>query len=232
MRLVLVAAAVLLPAVAAAQTTVYSQNFESGAAGPQWSGVTTVQSTQGLSAFGFGAQHLKNDGNAPSLLTLGGLTAHTQMSLTFDLAMWDSIDMGSDIFQVFVDGTPLYNGTFGNYFPASGNCEGPGTPITPPFIDFSSPNYGYGFHRDCGMAVSFTFAHSAPSAVFSFAYPNTQGAPDESFGIDNVLVQTNARVTTATPEPATWATLGTGLLALVAFRRRQSTANSRADSLS
>ncbi len=73
MRFSLIAAALLLPAVGAAQTTVYTNTFESGVAGAAFSGAGTVQSTGGLSAFGFGAQHLKNDGISSSVLTLGGL---------------------------------------------------------------------------------------------------------------------------------------------------------------
>jgi hypothetical protein len=221
MRLALLVAALATPAVVAAQTTVYSQNFESGSAGSAWSGAGSVQTTGGLSAFGFGANHLRNEGQTASLLTLGGLGSHTSMTLSFDLAMWDSIDQDTDIFQVAVDGTFLYNGTFGNYYDA---CEGPGTLISDEFTGFATPNYGVsaGF-RDCARSVSFTFAHSASTAAFSFAFPNTQGTTDESFGLDNVIVRTNrvADPGTVVPEPGTYALVATGLAGLVAVRRRR-----------
>ena len=221
MRFSLIAAALLLPAVGAAQTTVYTNTFESGVAGAAFSGAGTVQSTGGLSAFGFGAQHLKNDGTTASVLTLGSLASHSTMSLTFDLAMWDSIDFGNDIFQVKADGVNLFNGTFGNYGTTSGQCEGPGTVLTPPFVDFSNPNYGYGSNHDCARHVTFSFAHSSTSAVFSWQYPNSQTAPDESFGIDNILVQTNATPpVTTTPEPNTYLLVAAGLGAMFAARRK------------
>ena len=69
--------------------TVYSQSFESGVAGSEWSGGGSVQETGGLSLFGFGQMHLRNDGAGASLLTLSGLAAHTELTVSFSLAMWD-----------------------------------------------------------------------------------------------------------------------------------------------
>ena len=221
MRFSLMAAALLLPAVGAAQTTVYTNTFENGVAGAAFSGAGTVLSTFGLSAFGFGAQHLKNDGTTASVLTLGGLASHSTMSLTFDLGMWDSIDFDNDIFQIKADGVNLFNGAFGNYVTPSGQCEGPGTVLTPPFTDFNIPNYGYNFNHDCARHVTYSFAHSSSSAVFSWQYPNSQTAPDESFGIDNILVQTNAASpVTTTPEPSTYLLVAAGLGAMFAARRK------------
>lgn len=204
-----------------------TQTFESGTLGSEWSGAGSIQSTEGLSAFGFGSLHLKNDGQAPSILSLSGLAAHTSMTLSFSLAMWDSIDFGSDTFQVSADAGFVINQTFGNYFPASG-CEGPGTPLTPPTNgSFTDPQLGYnpGF-RDCGRAVSITFAHSLATASLAFRYPDSQGAPDEAFGIDNVLVETNAVSVTpgpgnGVPEPASIALVGLGLAAFGITRRRK-----------
>jgi hypothetical protein len=222
MRLAMIAAALLAPTLAAAQTTVYSNDFESGVLGPEWTGVGSIQSTGGLSAFGFGQNHLRNDVPTASVLSLGGLAPHTSMTLAFDLAMWDSIDFG-DTFRLLVDGSPLVDGPFGNYGTPSGECDGPGTRLTDPFTAFAVPNYGYSFFRDCARAVAFTFAHSASTVQFSWLYPNTQGGMDESFGIDNVVVRTDAAVTAA-PEPGTVLLLGAGLgvLGAVARRRRAS----------
>lgn len=199
------------PGIAA---TVYTQDFESGALGTEWSGAGSAQSSQGLSAFGFGDWHLKNDGASASVLTLGALGSHTSLMVTFDLAMWDSIDFGGDLFQVQVDGSFVVNETFGNYFPASGS-EGPGTPITPPTNGaFADPQYGYNTSfRDSARAISVTVPHVASDAVISFQFPNTQTAPDEAFGIDNVIVE-------IIPEPSSQFLLGS-LYAITGIMRRR-----------
>lgn len=204
-------------ALSAQAVTAYSQDFESGVLGAEWSGAGSIQGSQGLSAFGFGQMHLKNDGGSTTQLNLSGLAPHTSMTLSFSLAIWDSADLG-DLFQVAVDGNFLFNSTdFGNYYPGDNISHGPGVHITAPFTDFGTPNYGYNSYRDAAQTVSFTFAHSASTLQFNIQYPSSQGAPDESFGIDNVMVQINA-----VPEPATYALMAAGLGLLGLARRRRS----------
>ncbi|HBY62149.1 MAG TPA: PEP-CTERM sorting domain-containing protein [Solibacterales bacterium] len=198
---------------------VYSTNFESGA-GAEWSGGGSVQTAGGLSAFGFGQNHWRNDGSSATVLTLGGLAPHSLVTLTFNLALWDSIDIG-DLFTVQADALSLFSSTeFGNYFPPDDLGRGPGTLITPAFTAFAVPDYGYnsGF-RDSARRASFTFAHTAATLQIIWQYPSTQGGLDESFGIDNVIVETDAQ--SVVPEPSTMLLFAAGLgLAGLARRRK------------
>ncbi|MHB9071205.1 MAG: hypothetical protein ACYC54_12665 [Sedimentisphaerales bacterium] len=171
-------------------STAYSQDFESGTLGTEWSGAGTLQSPLGLSVFGFGDWHLKSDSQSASILTLSGLRPHTSMKLSFSLAMWDSVDAHQgDLFQVKVDGNFIINEVFGNYVLTNqGQSVGPGVPLTPPFTGYYSPDYGNLNFRDSARAVSIVLAHSASSVTISFQYPDMQPPPDETFGIDNIVI--------------------------------------------
>lgn len=204
-HLIASACALLLGAPALAGQ-VFSENFETGAASAAWSGAGTVQGSQGLLAFGgFGFSHLKNDGPDATLLQLTGLGAHTQLDVSFSLAIWDSVDANpgdfpyGDRFQVTVDGATVIDAPFGNYGEAT--PVGPGVAVAMPVA-----NFGYGGYNDSARVVSFSIAHTGSSATIGFRFPNTQGSPDEAFGIDNVSVSVSA-----VPEPSTYALMGLGL---------------------
>jgi hypothetical protein len=199
---------------------VYSNDFEANTA-PGWSGAGSIQSPAGLVNVGFGKHHWRNDFVGTSTLTVSGLAAHTSLNFSFDLAMWDSIDQG-DRFVIRVDGVAVYDSStdFFNY----GNDtqgHGPGTLISDPFTGFGTPDYGFnpGF-RDSARHASFTLAHSGFSAEISFAFPNSQGGTDESFGIDNIVVSINSDPgPSGVPEPASLALVLGGLALSVSARR-------------
>lgn len=100
--------------------------------------------------------------------------------------------------------------------------DGPGVPLTPGPIDFNNPQYGYSGFRDSARRVTFTAPHAAGALQLAFAYPNTQGGLDESFGLDNILIETDAvPPPPVVPEPASLALLGLGLAGLGIARRRR-----------
>ena len=213
----IVAAFALAAGSAHAAPPVYSQDFESGAASlAAWSGAGSLQSVGSFDSAGFGLSHLRNEGADASVLTLNGLGAHTSLTLTFDLLLWDSIDYNAgsfpygDRFVLTLDGSSLIDERFGNYGTGGGSM-GPGIVLAE-----NGANRGYGGWVDSARRVSLTVAHTGSSAVFAFQYPNTQGAPDESFGLDNVNVSI-----AAVPEPETYAMLlaGLGLIGFAARRR-------------
>jgi hypothetical protein len=194
---------------------VYSANFEGESIPAQFTGAGNLSTTGGLSAFGFGLVHLINPGSNATLMNLVGLAPHNSITLTFDLAMWDSIDLGSDQFIVGADGVDLYNSSsdFGNYFPGDNVGHGPGTLLTPAFDGFTVPDYGQSTSfRDSARHVTFTFPHSSENLTVSWAFPNSQGVADESFGIDNVSVD-------LVPEPSTMALFGLVLAGMTRRRR-------------
>ena len=72
--------ATLLGALSLPGAVIYQQNFEAGGPLPAgWTGVGAIETTGGLNAFGFGANHLRNAGTSSTLLTLTGLAAHTTL---------------------------------------------------------------------------------------------------------------------------------------------------------
>ena len=212
------AAAVLLAFASSSHAAVvFSTNFESETIPVQITGAGNLSSTGGLSAFGFGQVHLNNNTTSPTLLNLIGLSPHNTITLTFDLAMWDSIDLGGDQFVILADGVTLYTTStdFGNYFPADNIGHGPGNLLTPGFESFAVPDFGQNAsYRDSARHVSFTFPHTAENLTVSWAFPNSQGGTDESFGLDNISVDA-----TTVPEPSVWAFCLAGTMGLLRRRR-------------
>ena len=219
--------ATLLGALSLPGAVIYQQDFEAGGPLPAgWTGAGAIETTGGLSAFGFGANHLRNVGIASTLLTLTGLAAHTTLTLSFDLALWDSVDLGGDFLTLKADGVDLISDfiPIGNYFPVDNLGVGPGTLLTPAFTDSFSPNFGYEGYRDSARRISsITFSHTASSAIFAFGYPTSQGDLDESFGIDNIVVELNAAAVdpAGIPEPSTFVLAAGALVTLLTLRRKK-----------
>ena len=91
-RIHALATSLLLAAGVAQAATVHGEDFESGSKSAGWSGAGTVQSTGSFASLGFGQQHLRVEGASAAVLTLNNLGAHSAITLSFDLVLWDSID--------------------------------------------------------------------------------------------------------------------------------------------
>lgn len=230
-HLLLFLAALSLPLSA---TQIYTQNFESAAFGSvpsEWSGTgAAVDSTGSFSTFGFGSQHLRNtaSGSPQSTLTLTGLAAHSTITVSFDLIVWDSMD-NFKFFTVIADGStlpgyPLQTSNYFNNDPSG--FDGPGTLVSGSVVDFSNPNFGFNssFHDQGRRIGGITFAHTASTLTITFGYNsnNVTGSTDESWGIDNVVVSDNNVVqTSGVPEPSTIALAATALAAFALKTRRK-----------
>lgn len=219
MKFSLLCAGLFVAAVAPAQITIYSNDFEAGNhLGFTMGGIETApnQSTKFLGRFA------NEPNNTSTALTLTGLASHTSVTLSLDLYIihsWDGVTgPGPDQLVFQQDGSDLLNATFANqtswqqtYSDATPLGGGPFAGRTD-HDAYATLGYGDYYGSDMTYNLTFTFAHSASTLNLSFAGFNLQAVGDESWGIDNVLVKTDA-----VPEPASMAALGLGILAL---RRR------------
>lgn len=183
--------------------------------------------------------------NGTARLTLGGLPAHTEVTVSFDLFIifsWDGNSMvfGPDIWELGVGGGPtllrttfsnttdfidLHDQAFPGAFPGGSNPRGTGAAeintLGYPIVTGNPGTFGDSVYR-----LSFTFPHSADSLVLNFTASNLQGVGDESWGLDNVVVSV-AGTASGVPEPGTLALLGIGAsvtLGHVWQRRRRASA--------
>ncbi|CAN5689389.1 hypothetical protein BH11PLA1_BH11PLA1_02640 [soil metagenome] len=216
----------------AADTLVYANIFETPL-GPEWTGAGALESVQGYSFAGNGANvftgtFLRNDSvlipGSPipdaqsSTLTLTGLGAHTAVRLEFLLAIidsWDGINgsPGPDRFGIRIDGVTVFIHIFA--IQSGGSSYTP-----PPNGQIFSGAAGFSNFNDLGFDMSLeptlnNIPHSASTMTIEFfaSGPGWQGSTDESWAIDNL------RVYTIVPTPGAMGLLGLG--ALVAGRRKR-----------
>ena len=222
LMLALVAAGLALPALAA-NTTVYTNDFSSGA-GSAWSNTSTSDAPNGQSFLG-------QFGNTNTTLTLDGLAAHNSVTISFDLYVirsWDgnSYSYGPDIWGINIGNGPV---TLSNFTTTFSNWSN--SPQSFPNAIFSGSHpaqtgavavntLGYGTTDGWGDATyhfSFTVNHSDAKFQTTFWGAGQQGTDDEGWGIDNVKVSV-----TAVPEPETYALFlaGLGVMGAVARRRK------------
>lgn len=211
-------------AVASQAVTVYQNDFEAGSA-PEFSPAPITTAPNASTKF------LGEFGDTGTTLSLSGLAAHDTITLNFDLYIihsWDgtgNLGFGPDGLTFTADSTTLLSATFGNrngvlqsYSDATPLGGGPFAAMT----DTDAGNIlGYNdfFGTSSVYNLSFTFAHSAStlSVNFNWSGAGFEGISNESWGLDNFLVDASSQ---PVPEPATLAALGLGAVALLRRKRK------------
>ena len=230
----------------AAPITVFYTDFESGLPS-QFSGVTSIESSQGYGAFGFGSNFLRNatggsfggggtDGT-PGLrtrLTLAGLPQHDSINLSFLLAIIDSWDgsysgLGqADFFNVSLDGTTIFSETFSTrpplsfvqtYNPPTGGLITPTTNLRPRESSFD--NLGFqGVYGDSAynMGLDSVFSQIAHTGN-TLTLEFFASGNDWQGGLDESWAIDNLRVeVNPVPEPSTLVLFSLGLGTLLLVR--------------
>src|SRR5207245_6271973 len=134
------------------------------------------------------------------------LPAHTSIDVDFLFAIinsWDSLaqtPVGGDFFNVRVDGTVVFHGSFDN-LPANGIFQGynppAGVQLTPrPLTDLGFPATSTPFDSAWNVGLDPRFhniPHNASSLTIDFFAdgPGFQGNTNESWGMDNLQVLLN-----------------------------------------
>ncbi len=180
-----------------AATVPYSQDFE-GAVGPEWS-LSTVNNAHVAAFTKFSGRFT----NQAQTLTLSGLTVGTSYTVGFDLYVIDSWDgnSGPDYFKVVVDGTARFRETFSNY-----NGNPPSQPQTfagAPDVGRTHLGFSGSYVDAIYRRIEVPFTATAATVTIAFQGENLQDVSDESWGVDNVAVQTSASLDATTVESVT-----------------------------
>ena len=149
-----------------------------------------------------------------------GLSAHTTITINFDLFIMDSWDGsgsfgGPDVFGFRVDGVEKFSASFGNFSSpietntvvetARGNFNGINTWGA---IDRYFDDYAGGF----------TFAHTGSTLDLTFFGQGLQVLSDESWRVNDIDVSSNSVL--AVTEPSTLLLMGFSLLGIGLAKRR------------
>lgn len=134
-------------------------------------------------------------------LMLNNLPPHNSVTVSFDLFIiqsWDgnATDYGPDIWELNVGSGPtLLRTTFSNHssrrqaypdwYPGG---DHPGLSAATETDTLGYPIVGGSIVGDSVYRLNFTFSHSASSLTFNFHGSPTQDIPDESWGLDKVVV--------------------------------------------
>lgn len=219
-----------------AGVVVYTNDFEAGPLGAEFSNAGAIENTEGYSQIGFGNGFLRNDtgsiGVSPTqtTLTLTDLPVHTSVNVGFLLAIIESWDgaaapgVGPDSFELRLDNILVFSEVFTN-IPSQASLQTASTDerIEPLTERFNPAGTSLDSAYDYTSFTAFqNLSHSSDTLTLSFtaAGPLWEGGINESFAIDNISISLNG--VTAVPEPGSLASLLSGLMAfgLMRWRRR------------
>ena len=192
---------------------VYTNDFENGSSGAIQN--ASVKGTQGYKDYGFGSYYAWSNTTESNAITLqlSDIPEHSYLKIEFDLAVIDSWDGSSggcapDYFNVKVDGTSIFHETFSNFDKSDQSYSG--DPIV------WNEKLARSYWSDSAYHISLEIPHTSDTAKITWFASGSgwQGGWDESYAIDNI------KVFAAVPIPASAWILGSGLLGLVAIRRK------------
>jgi hypothetical protein len=153
---------------------------------------------------------VNNDPLGPDTWSLGVAGGPSLLSATFSNG--NPAGQSYSPFPGALSCNPGYDADYspGTYNPMTGAAE-----CYSLLYFFNDPNLG-NQAMDSVYNLSFTFAHNASDLVLNFSAAGLQGIADESWGLDNVMVQV-----TPVPLPAAVWLFGSGLIGLLGFAKRR-----------
>ncbi len=176
--------------------TVYSHDFNSPV-GPEWTQNHRTTTPNGQRTF-FGRYSGAAEG-----LSLDDLDEHCSVPLSFELFIIDSWEgsvgyyAGADLWDLNAASPSSCCGEQNLLHATFANCECRYQSYPNTFPDVHHPGYTradevdtLGYEDDSVYYLSFTFFHDQPELELTFAgSPMLQGLDDESWGIDNIVVE-------------------------------------------
>ena len=217
---IVVVAMIVLFGQSASAEFVFSANFENGVP-PVFSGGTRT-STEGYDSYGFENYYYWDDNKEQGAITLhlSDLPQHNTIDLTFYVAIIDSWDGNThrnqdrwpapDYLNVSIDNNEVFHETFDNYEGLDDQS------YDGPYLVYQAAlARNSGFNDSAYIIKLKNISHSANDLNIKWYVSGNgwQGGWDESYAIDNISVS-------AVPIPAAAWLLGSGLLGLVAMRKK------------
>ncbi len=188
-------------------TLIYSNDFE-GAIGSEWSTTATSYDNDTTTFLG-------RFGNQTATLNLTGIGAHSTVTVSFDLILWDSWDgdntrWGRDFQGLNADNARIYEYTFSS---PGFNVSSTNPDSTPDLTGYFGGNRRWQDALYKNFNDGFRFNHFSSTLTLDFYGRHLQRLGDESWGIDNVRVYTDNNASPV-PEPTTLLLFGAGLVGL------------------